>query len=350
MITISLCMIVKNEEKVLGRCLNSVRDLVDEIIIIDTGSNDSTKYIASGFTPHVFDYIWNYDFSEARNFSFSKATKDYILWLDADDVLLEEDMKKFLELKGSLDPSADVVVMNYNVWVNENDKAVTSIKRERLVKRNRNFKWIEPVHEILNFQGNILHSDICITHKPEHESSSRNAQIYEKILANGKSLSPKGIFNYAEELFSNQKFDEAMEYFNRTLTISGQSFSYYVTACQRLSACYRIKNDTANSIRELLRSFEYDTPHPYICCQLGEIFKSLQDYKKAIFWYELALSIGKRDTDSGILANHFLGYVPCIELSSCYQMLGDKEKASYYKDKTSEFRQEKVIIDVTLIS
>ena len=74
MITISLCMIVKNEEKILERCLDSIADLVDEIIIADTGSADGTREIAARYTEHVYDFPWVDDFSAARNFVFSKAT------------------------------------------------------------------------------------------------------------------------------------------------------------------------------------------------------------------------------------------------------------------------------------
>ena len=91
---ISLCMIVRNEEEVIERCLKSICDLVDEIIIVDSGSTDKTKQIVSKYTDKIYDFEWVNDFAKARNYSFSKATKDYILWLDADDVILEEDRKK----------------------------------------------------------------------------------------------------------------------------------------------------------------------------------------------------------------------------------------------------------------
>ena len=107
MITISLCMIVKNEERVLKRCLDSVRDLVDEIIIVDTGSTDATKRIAAGYTDKIYDLTWNDDFSAARNFAFSKATKEYIYSADADEVLSEENRRRFRLLKETLLPEID---------------------------------------------------------------------------------------------------------------------------------------------------------------------------------------------------------------------------------------------------
>lgn len=112
-LTFSLCMIVKNEEKVLARCLDSICDLMDEIIIVDTGSKDRTKEIASRYTELVYDFAWTGDFSQARNFSFSKATGDYIYAADADEVIDEENRKKFRALKESLLPGVEIVQMYY---------------------------------------------------------------------------------------------------------------------------------------------------------------------------------------------------------------------------------------------
>ena len=82
-------MIVKNEQDVIGRCLESAKEIADEIIIVDTGSCDKTVEIASHYTQNIYYFKWIDDFAAARNFSFSKATKEYILWLDADDVIEE---------------------------------------------------------------------------------------------------------------------------------------------------------------------------------------------------------------------------------------------------------------------
>ncbi|HIU29752.1 MAG TPA: glycosyltransferase family 2 protein, partial [Candidatus Egerieisoma faecipullorum] len=108
MATVSLCMIVKNEERVLARCLESVRECMDEIIIVDTGSSDATKEIAARYTDKIYDFEWIDDFAAARNFSFSKASMDFAMWLDADDVFLEADKNAFIELKNSIPENVDV--------------------------------------------------------------------------------------------------------------------------------------------------------------------------------------------------------------------------------------------------
>jgi glycosyltransferase involved in cell wall biosynthesis len=87
MFTLSVCMIVKDEEPVLARCLACARRFADEIIVVDTGSVDRTKEIAAGFTDRVYEYAWRDDFAAARNYSYSLANCDYIMWLDADDVV-----------------------------------------------------------------------------------------------------------------------------------------------------------------------------------------------------------------------------------------------------------------------
>ena len=86
---------------------------MDEIIIVDTGSTDKTKEIAAEFTDQIYDYTWEQNFAAARNFSFSKANMEYIYVADADEVLDEENRKKFLQLKQVLLPEIDIVQMYY---------------------------------------------------------------------------------------------------------------------------------------------------------------------------------------------------------------------------------------------
>ena len=169
---ISLCMIVKDEEDVIARCLDSVKDLVDEIIIVDTGSTDRTKEIVSKYTDKIYDFEWVNDFSKARNFSFSKATKDYILWLDADDIILETELKKLKQLKEELDGSVDLYQMKYNYIVDENNVPTLVQIRARLLKRSKNYQWVSKIHEVIIPTGIIEKVDIAITHKKEKHSGT----------------------------------------------------------------------------------------------------------------------------------------------------------------------------------
>ena len=113
MISISVCMIVKNEEMIIKRCLDSLTEIADEIIIVDTGSSDQTIALCEQYTSKVYQYSWTNNFSEARNYCFSLATKEYIYSADADEVLFPEEIDKMKELKKSLDPNVDIVQMRY---------------------------------------------------------------------------------------------------------------------------------------------------------------------------------------------------------------------------------------------
>ena len=150
MIRISLCMIVKNEEKVLDRCLASIFDLMDEIIIVDTGSTDRTKEIAGKYTGRIYDFAWCDDFSKARNFAFEKAACDYIYSADADEVLDEENHEKFRLLKENLMPEVEIVQMYYGnqlangtVYNFDRELRPKLFKRlpSRFMKRYVSFRW-----------------------------------------------------------------------------------------------------------------------------------------------------------------------------------------------------------------
>lgn len=339
MITISLCMIVKNEEDVLARCLDSVKDIADEIIIVDTGSTDKTKEIAETYTDKVFDFKWINDFSAARNYSFSKATKEYILWLDADDIILEKDRQKFKQLKQDLGSEVDIVMMKYNVGFDESGNITLSYFRERLSRRTCNCHWKEPVHEYLEISGKTINSDICITHKKEHAATpGRNLKLYKSYLSRGKNLSTRGLFYYARELYYNEQYDDAIKYFNKFLDTEQGWIEDNITACFHLSVCYDHKKDRKNMLRSLLRSFEYDNPRGEICCQLGNYYFQNNEYEKAILWYKLATEIKIPGDSWGFISHDYYGYLPNIQLCVCYDRLGNIDEAIKYNEKASEFK------------
>ena len=343
MITISLCMIVKDEEAVLSRCLDSVADVVDEIIIVDTGSCDRTKEIASRYTDKVYDFFWIDDFSAARNFSFSFAAKDYILWLDADDVLLPEDREKLLLLKRTLSADTDIVMMRYNIAFDKNGLPTYSYYRERLLKRSKNYRWQEPVHEVITPEGNVVYQDICVSHKTEHKNEGstdgkRNLRIVEKKLAEGYILSPRLKFYYARELYYNAMYARAAEFFEDFLASEGAWVENCISACQDLAAVYYSLGEEDRALQTLLRSFYYAAPRAEVCCALGQHFFDKWDYRTAIFWYEAAAAIEPDISSGGFYSMDYYGYIPFMQLCLCYDRLGERQKAVFYHERAAALK------------
>lgn len=338
MISISLCVIVKNEEDTLARCLISVKDIVDEIIIVDTGSTDKTKEIAWLFTDKIFEFEWVNDFSAARNFSFSKATREYIMWLDSDDVLLDTDRKKLKDLKETLNPDIDVVMMNYDYSFDNEGNVLLSHYRERLLKRSKNFLWNDPVHEYISFGGKVQNTDITVTHKKTHSNNRRNLDILENMLAQGKEFSIRNMFYYAREKFNIGDYDSAIEYFLKHLDSEEGLPDDNIVSCIHLAKAYRIKRDRKNMLKYLLKSFEYDIPKAEICCLLGYYYKDVEDYDRAIFWFESATNLKKPENKWGPVLHEYWGFVPNFELGVCHIKLHNIDKAILYNNKAAEFK------------
>lgn len=337
---ISLCMIVKNEEEVLYQCLNSVKDICDEMIIVDTGSTDKTKEIAMQFTDKIYDFEWIDDFSAARNFAFSKATKDYILWLDADDVLLEEDQKKFLTLKNELHSGIDAVTMLYHITFDDHGNPTFSYRRHRLVKREENFQWIGVVHEYLEVGGHIIDSDVAITHRKSKKSKidhQRNLKIYEKRLTKGEKFSPRDLFYYANELKDHGHFQKAIIYYHEFLATKKGWVEDEIRACINMAYCYRNLGNLEKEIDALVKSITYDVPRPEVSCRIGDLYKDKKLFKKAIIWYRLAVEV-EVDSNLGFNQPSYSTWYPHLQLCYCYWQIGEKELSVKHNNKAKMYR------------
>ncbi|ENQ3079601.1 glycosyltransferase family 2 protein [Bacillus cereus] len=335
-ITISLCMIVKDEEQTIARCLESVKEVVDEIIIVDTGSTDQTKEIVKEHTPYIYDFEWIDDFAAARNFSFSKATKDYILWLDADDILMETEKDKLLQLKENLDPNVDAVSMSYYLAIDEKGKPTYSSVRNRLVKRIQNFQWIGFVHEYLAVYGNIMKSDIAIMHKKEKEHTDRNLRIFENSLREGRTFTPRDIVYYANECFDHNKYEKAIELYKQFLDGKEGWIEDCIHACGKLADCYKQLQKSEEALQACFHSFQYDIPRGEICCRIGHIFMGKEDYKQATFWYEMAINVPFQNSTRFIDYASYT-WIPHLQLCVCYSRLGDNEKANYHNEQAAVY-------------
>ncbi|WP_082389441.1 glycosyltransferase [Lysinibacillus sp. ZYM-1] len=336
MVSISLCMIVKNEEAVIGRCLESVKDLVDEINIVDTGSSDSTKQIVAQYTDRIFDFEWIHHFAAARNFSFQQATKEYILWLDADDVFLEEDQEKFRALKNSLLPSFDAVSMNYNLSFDSEGNVDALIRRNRLVRKDKNFQWIGAVHEYLEVGGKLMDSDIAVSHLPLSHDHSRNITIYKQLIESGETLSPRDTFYFANELLDHGQFEEAIYYYELFLTSKQGWVEDNIRACFKLADCYSNLSEKENNFIAVLKSFEYDVPRPEACCRLGYHFMEQYKNYEAIFWYEQALII-KQNPNAPFQNKSFSTWLPHLQLCVLFDRLQQHQLANAHNELASSF-------------
>ena len=338
MITLSLCMIVKNEEAVLARCLDSISSAVDEIIIVDTGSVDRTKEIAKKYTDKIYNFEWVDDFSAARNFSFLHAEKEYCIWLDADDIILENDLLQLKNLKQTLDKSCDVVMMPYHTAFDESGKPLFLYYRERIIKNTHLPLWQGEIHEAIAPFGKIIYSNIAVTHKKETPAEPmRNLNIFKKILTR-RTLSPREQFYYGRELYYNSLYDEAISILQDFLSSESGWIENKIDACSTLADCFLAKEDTSSAISALSKSFLHSSPRAEACCKLGNIMLNLKNYREAIFWYTKALSM-TADTQSGsfILPDCY-GFIPAIQLCVCYDKLHDFEKANQYNELALSFK------------
>ena len=221
---ISLCMIVKNEERVIAKCLESVTKLVDEIIVVDTGSVDSTIEIAKNYTDKIFNYTWDDDFAAARNFSISKASNDWILVLDADELLIDYDEKTILDFCRNLDKVGRIEISNYfedSIGIKKN------IERVNRLFNRRFFEYDGIIHEQIIKRDKTQYStkeiDIKINHIgytqeviSKTNKINRNITLLSKAIKN-KPKDPYLIYQLGKSYFMDKKYREAYEKFKKAL-------------------------------------------------------------------------------------------------------------------------------------
>lgn len=314
MISISLCMIVKNEEEVLARCLDSLKGLMDEIIIVDTGSTDNTKEIARKYTDLVYDFSWCDDFAAARNFSFSKATKDYIYAPDADEVLDETNRRRFQILKSALLPEIEIVTMKYITPSEYNTvQNAKSDMRPKLFKRLRTFTWINPVHETVRLDPIVYDSDIEIQHLPQSFHGKRDFTIFKRSIEKNGTLPQNITTMYAKELLkcgTMEDFADAVPFFEHI----------YATAPNEEATCvlaryYRMNDEPDKFFSIALKNVAVNG-YSEICTELGTYYLSKENYDEASLWFYNAAFETKPvlDVETG-------GVIPLNGLAETYSQM-----------------------------
>ncbi len=330
MITISVCMIVKDEEAVLGRCLDSLTGLADEIIIVDTGSRDATKQVAARYTDKIYDFQWIDDFAAARNESFAKATMDYIYVADADEVIDEENRERFWILKKTLLPEIDIVQMKYANQLEHNTTYNFDVEyRPKLYKRVRSFRFVDPIHESVVLSPIVYDSDIIIKHLPQSNHAARDFRTFRKVINREGKLSAKLYEMYAKELFiagTDQDFMDAIPYYSsfaEGMDCSERERKIYECVLTRAN---RLQNDAIGILKYSLKNLAEGKASAEVCYELGEYFFSLGDYKEAVLWFYNAAY--ETECELNI---RYAGDYPLKRLADCYGNMGDGQQEQTYR-------------------
>ncbi len=246
---ISLCMIVKDEEDTLDRCLKSAEGIADEIIIVDTGSTDCTVEIAKKYTDKVYSFKWINDFSAARNFSISKANGDWILILDADEEVCHKTKDKIREL--STDYSVDVYFFNsLSIMDQKNRDSIIINQNPRLFQNKSGYRYEGEVHNQLVSVIQRINPNMVIKFIPidiyhygyskdiiiKKDKRNRNMTLLQKQLEKDPE-NPFANYNIGNEYFAINNKKEALNHYLKAYNSINPNIAYYTKVIIRLMIC-----------------------------------------------------------------------------------------------------------------
>ncbi len=388
--TISLCMIAKDEESNLAGCLNSAKEIVDEIIIVDTGSTDKTKEIAKRFcdmrvssrtrsqlTAKIFDFKWVDDFSAARNESLKHATKDWVIVLDADEVLDEEGRKAIKELVNNKENDAYMLLQkNYT-----NESSIAGFVSEehkknkksyagwygsfiaRLFRNKKGYKFEGTVHELVepsieSKKGSIAATNIALHHygNADPKIAKIKRQLYLELCKNKIKEKPDASSYYELGVLykENDNFDDAIKSFKKTIELNPKhnmalyelgvvyerqknyddAIKYYTKslrvkenseAFQSLGVCYLKKGMLKEAYRNLTKALLLNPNKYTIYNNLGAVLERLGNYESAVQMLEIATKLNPNNIigfynlgialdKKGDFENAIKNYVKAVEL------------------------------------
>ena len=255
---VSLCMIVKNEEANLSKCLRSAADLVDEVIVVDTGSTDQTKEVAAQFGAKVFDFVWIDDFGAARNESLRHATGNWIFWMDGDDRLDEENRKKLRKLFDNLHNENVAYAMKCRCLADVQADTPTLVDHIRLFRNRPEVRWRYRVHEqilpgIRGVGGEVVASDVAIQHvgyvdpAVRRKKQERDLRILELDRAENPD-EPFILFNLGWSYEESRRPAEALPLLRRSLELSHPADSIVRKLFTLIMECHRQLRQPAEAL------------------------------------------------------------------------------------------------------
>jgi glycosyltransferase involved in cell wall biosynthesis len=269
---VSLTMIVRNEEENLGECLKSVRHLVDEMVVVDTGSNDRTKVIASSLGAKVFDFTWVDSFARARNESLAHATGEWIFWLDADDRLDPENGERLKAVFSGL-PRARIIGYSMKVeCVARRGGSATVVDHVRLFPRHSGLRWEYRVHENILPSINRLGGEIRWTDVTIHHYGYLDASLREKKRRRDQALLLKNIeelpedpfihFNLGHSFIDEGDLERAAHHLRESISRSEPHYSQVKKAYALLAQVERNRGELEKAIKVLEEGRRHHPENP----------------------------------------------------------------------------------------
>jgi len=339
--TISLCMIVKDEEDNIARCLNSISDVVDQIVVVDTGSTDRTPEIAKEYGAEVYFHPWRNSFAEARNNSIKYATGDWIIYLDADEELFEEDKQLLLEAAKSTRVSA-ITVQIFNPLQGELEGY---LQFPRMWRNSLGFYFDGIVHNQLIFDGTVYPSKIRIRHYGygwDEERMVRKFKRSEKLLFKQLEEDPNNtfaLFNLAQIKRGLKEYDEVIKYASKIVELidpkDTRHLHTYLMATDQLCSAYFFKGDFDKSIDIGLKALKIKQDYFDPMLTMGSAFTAKGDYDNALKYYNLFLEIidnfnAEKDKTNIIYNNLGSKYFAYYGIGLIMKAKGRKDEAEHY--------------------
>lgn len=239
---ISACIIAKNEENNIDRCLKSLQGAVDEIIVVDTGSEDNTIAIAKKYGAMVYAMEWNDDFSMARNYSLEKATEEWALIIDCDEELTKESIPLLKDLSTNKEFDGFGVIISNIIGGDE----AYSTQSLRLIRNKKEYRFHEPIHEqvgdvivkakgeysVLSSQIKLIHYGYEIDEEVERVKTERNLRILDKVPLNQRDS--LYYLHLGNEYVRMNDFKEAKNVYMKSKGLATSESSHYTQLCHKL--------------------------------------------------------------------------------------------------------------------
>lgn len=315
---LSVTLIVRNEQHNLARLLPQL-GFADEVVVVDTGSDDNTVDVALRYGVKLFRFRWIDDFSAARNYALEQATGDYVMWLDADDVVPPKTQKYIMGWKKSKQ-KADFYYLRYRMdggfpfW----------FWRERIVRRCNKCRFRGFIHEAISPFGNTAYLDCEVVHRPTESHEKRNLLIYRNAIAAGKKLRLRDKYYFGRTLIDNGMTDEAALVLRAFASNSKADVSDRVGALKLLSRLSLVQKDFSAALRYLSRAVRLLPPSGEVCCLFGEVYFNRGNWLAASEWYRMALC---SRAQSGFVNEYYNGFLPNVQLSVCLYRMGNVAEA-----------------------